>query len=42
VERLAPHVKDTFVHFAKSGLPTGELIVIDEKFSSKPWVGGKD
>jgi para-nitrobenzyl esterase len=42
VERLAPHVKDTFVHFAKSGLPTGELIVIDERFSSKLWVSGKD
>jgi len=39
VERVAPQVKDTFVHFAKSGLPTGELIVIDEKFTSAPWVG---
>jgi para-nitrobenzyl esterase len=42
VERVAPHVKDTFVHFAKSGLPTGELIVIDEKFTSAPWVGKKE
>jgi para-nitrobenzyl esterase len=41
VERLAPQVKETFLHFAKSGLPSGKLIAIDENFRSAPWVGVK-
>jgi para-nitrobenzyl esterase len=34
VERLAPDVKDVFVHFAKSGLKSNTHLVVDERFSA--------